>query len=109
MSRLDNKKSSRFDERDAEAARQAEAQQREALHVGELHESLKEFAREVLSRAHEVNAIGRIFESPEDEPPRGVGSDDFVEFLAVEVSALEEVVLRLAGELDELKGTSATG
>jgi hypothetical protein len=67
---------------------------------------LADVVKEALSRVHQESRIGRLVESPGNEPavaPSDATEREYIQFLLMEVHALEALVVRLAREIDTLQ------
>jgi hypothetical protein len=65
-----------------------------------------DIVKDGLRQAHQVSQIGRVMESPGDEPavlPPGTSQEEILAFLLVEVQTLEALVVRLAREIDVMR------
>ena len=67
---------------------------------------LADVVREALRKVHEGSRLGRAMESPGDVPamaPGDVTENEIFQFLFLEITTVEELLLRVASEVDALR------
>jgi hypothetical protein len=67
---------------------------------------LADVVREALRKVHEASRLGRAMESPGDAPataPGDVTENEIFQFLFLEITTVEELLLRVASEVDALR------